>query len=351
MGLIDQRSLQVLFQLDVNCKFLRKLPLYTTVEEDGRLQVSALSFIDRVIIQAAKMLSNDTETAQGGLTYAKYQTNRSYHIFQRDFAAFAHYVTLILQSENLREIVGITCVKFYIGLHGLRLGKEEVRILVNNIVEIAHPHLYILQVHRADVIQSDEYSALVVKLNGHERPRSLVVLFENAINLRDKTDKYRFGFLSDYGFFRKHASPNIRNNIITYVQVYSSAAKLGRPSDCGFLSSFVLSRGYGFESKTTKKYAQLTKQYIKDLISYTKNYVRRNQRLRIEEVLTFDTSRVRNIANAMQELRVFDNEAKSLITQKLLERRLIYCLSYWPLYFDHSIGPDVHFLKIFDELR
>ncbi|KMQ87980.1 hypothetical protein RF55_12609 [Lasius niger] len=93
------------------------------------------------------------------------------------------------------------------------------------------------------------------------------------------------------------------------------------------------------------KLAELTKQYVRDLTSYCNNYLRRGHLLRIEEVFTFDRTRVENLADAIRDLTVFDDSELCLLTRMLIERRLIYRLSYWQLHFDQMIGLDIKFLR------
>lgn len=324
---------------------MRRVPEQTTFEEAGRLRVCASAFIKEIIMRAAKLLDDDTETARAGIKYYRHGSNRSYSVFKTDFPIFAQYLTFVLQDRSLREACGMTCVRFYTDLHGLRLDKESAHSTLNSIVEINHSHIDVLQIHRADVLQCDEYSAIVIKMTGRQDPRSLAALYRDAVNLSGKIDRYKTGFLADFDYFRRHASPPMENHIVTYAQAYSSAAKMARPTDCGFVPTYVISRGYAIGSRTMNNLAESTRQYILDLKSYCKKYVRSGQCLRIEEVLTFDATRVQNIADAIRRLGVFDDETRTLTTRALLERRLVYRLSYWSNHFDDSVGADLRFLK------
>ncbi|KMQ87789.1 hypothetical protein RF55_12841 [Lasius niger] len=74
-------------------------------------------------------------------------------------------------------------------------------------------------------------------------------MFGDAINIVGKIDRYPTGFFNNFGYFRRHASPSIENYCVTYIQAYSSAAKMARPSGSGFVAAYVICWGYAEESK------------------------------------------------------------------------------------------------------
>lgn len=62
-------------------------------------------------------------------------------------------------------------------------------------------------------------------------------------------------------------------------------------------------------------------------------------------MLTLDHRRVgSDIANAINDLNVFHEDARCLCTSLLLQRRLIYRMSNWERHVNDSVGPDIKFL-------
>lgn len=82
-------------------------------------------------------------------------------------------------------------------------------------------------------------------------------LFQHTVTLGSgrTIDRYRVGYLADYGHFAVHGSPTWHNRILTYVQCYNSAAKSARPSDSGALVALALCRGFRHANKL-KRVAQ-----------------------------------------------------------------------------------------------
>lgn len=345
LGSIDDRQLNLLFQIDDNCALLKDVPRQPTAKEGGQLRVSCNYFIAKFVQRAARLLNKNTETAKGGLRYLRHNVHKTFPVVAQDYTEFCRLLSEVLRTKSLHRTCGMTCVRFYIAKHGLRLQKSTARDLLYRALDVRHPHLHVLQIHRADTLSCDDGDVLLVKLDGNEQ-ESLRDTFRNAINISGKLDKYRTSFFSDFGYFRKHASPPLRDNAVTYIQAYSSAVKMARPSDSGYVASYVLCRGYSPNLyKDLKQLSQSTRQYIRDVISYALNYVRERQALRIEEVFTLDTRRFDDIDVAIRDLRIFDENALCYATSLLVQRRLVYRFTNWTRYFDAAIGPDIHFLS------
>lgn len=100
--------------------------------------------------------------------------------------------------------------------HGMRLDKYAARTLLNNIVDLRHAHLDVVQIHRADVLSCSDGDVLLIKLSG-KNENSLYTLFKSSINISGKIDRYRTGFLTNYGYFRRHALPASNGHCVTYV--------------------------------------------------------------------------------------------------------------------------------------
>lgn len=208
----------------------------------------------------------------------------------------------------------------------MRLNKAAARTLLHDIVDMRHPHLEVVQIHHADILSCSDGDVLFVKL-ADKKQNSLYGLFEGSVNIFGRIDRYRIGSLSDYGYFRKLASLASDGHCVTYLKAYSSAAKMAHSFDSRFIASCIICRGYAGDCKNLKKLAEMSQQYIRDLVLYCLNYVIKRYNLRVEEVITLDRRRVGDIANAMEKLRVFDEDVRCVVTRLLLERRLIYRFS------------------------
>jgi len=161
----------------------------------------------------------------------------------------------------------MTCVRFYVGFHGLRLCKTRARLLLDSVVDLEHAHVDVLQVHRANTLRCPDGDVLLIKLDGSD---SLAGLYREAVNIAGKTNKYTTGFLVNYGYFRRHALPASANDVVTYAQAYNSGAKMTKSTDSGFVAAFVACRGYvadhlvdgdGGDSNYLKNLAQATTIY------------------------------------------------------------------------------------------
>lgn len=258
LGKIDNRQLFVVFQIDEKCRFLRDCPVRSTYEEEGRLKECVSAFVSKFIARAARLLDKNCETARGGFRYIMHDVDRSYNVMSKDYYNFCRLLSNVIRTKSLRKSCGMTCVRFYQAQHGLRLEKAMVENLLKEVVDVQHPYMDILQIHRADTMSCPDGDVLLIKLDGREDD-SLLGMFRNSINIIGRIDRYRTGFLSNYGYFRRHASPNINNYTVTYVQAYSSGAKMARPSDSGYIESYVVCRGYAEESKFVRKFAENTK--------------------------------------------------------------------------------------------
>lgn len=100
------------FQYDDQCEFLRDVPVRATNRERSRLGVCCSAFMRKFVLRAVELLREDTETAGGGVGFAR--EDREYPIFQRDFAVFARHLTSALEATDLRVACGISYMRFYL---------------------------------------------------------------------------------------------------------------------------------------------------------------------------------------------------------------------------------------------
>jgi len=162
------------------------------------------------------------------------------------------------------------------------------------------------------------------------RNNELRAFLTGAVKFGSKLQFYRVGFCQDMGFFACYASPNVKNHIVTHMQVYNAAAKMARVTDSGFLSAFVICRGYPDANKRLSDVGNETRQYVRDLLQYCSNYVTTSQTTRIEEVLIFDRLRMdASVSAALKDYRVFDKTELNVTTKEFLCRDVLYRLCNW----------------------
>lgn len=124
---------------------------------------------------------------------------------------------------------------------------------LNRLIRVDNRHVDVLQLHRADTFacvlgddddnESNDDDVLLVKLSGCvvRDYASLAGIYRGCIRLDDKIDKYRVGYLNEYGYFCQHtAGRYYPHKFITFAQAYNSPAKMARPSDSGLLPSFLI---------------------------------------------------------------------------------------------------------------
>ncbi|TGZ52329.1 hypothetical protein DBV15_11753 [Temnothorax longispinosus] len=150
------------------------------------------------------LIPTRTETTQAGIKFAKLLTER---------LGICH---------DLTNTCGMSYVRLYMYEHDMRLPKDVARCMVDRMVDVDHPHVDIVQIHRADVFRSTgPETALLVKLSGTRRNNSLVGITADGIKLTYRsTHKYRVGFTADYGYFDASVSPQRGITPVTYMQTY-----------------------------------------------------------------------------------------------------------------------------------
>lgn len=203
---------------------------------------------------------------------------------------------------DLRSECGIRVIKFYHALHGARIkDKNAAKRYLDSFVDVDHMHVDVVQVHRADVLSCNDNDALLVQVEGRsgdaaDSSSSLLSAFGEAVNVgHGKIQRYRTGFLYNYGYFAANKSlpDDHSSHLTTFVQAYNTSAKMARVKDLSFLSAYAICRGYNDNAyKIVRRYRDETRQYVVNLRKYYKNYVVKYPALRLEEVLSFDTRRI-----------------------------------------------------------
>jgi len=208
VGAIDKRELFVLFQLrPPTIQFEKR---QSGREDDGLLRMSCQAFIKRILFAAIHDINKNTFTARGGAPYLRYDVTRAYRVMAIDYRDVARRVSEILANKNLLELCYMSCVRFYICEHGMRLEKPMAAAVLADTVDMTHEHFDVLQVHRADNIVSPERGPIFVWLKDAKSIFSLKKIFDGAVPLtksQKKVYKYHIGFLDEYGYFYQHCSP------------------------------------------------------------------------------------------------------------------------------------------------
>lgn len=345
IGTIDSANVFVLFQIAENSYVYKDVPRTSTTHEEGRLRKACSAFILNILTPAVRRLTTMSETAMTGLKYLVYDVDRVYNVVQRDYDCFARSVSTLLETTNLSDVCGMRYVRFYMANHGLRLERHVAKRYVNELVDLDHAHLDVMQIHKANslILNDGTYDAIVVKLWGHGQ-RSLEAIFKGAIKISPKLQRFRTGFLENFGYFCQHVSPKIRNRVITYAQAYNAAAKMARPTDSGFLPTFVLCRGYEEANNSLKRIRNEALQHMHDMLQFYKHYVHTDHTLRIEEVQTFDSLRCDGISSEIERQRVFEDDL-CIMTVELLNREVLHRVCNWRRHVQASIGADIAFLR------
>ncbi|XP_011691096.1 PREDICTED: uncharacterized protein LOC105452019 [Wasmannia auropunctata] len=340
---IDSHPLFAVFQLDHTSPLFDDMPEYTTCEEEGRLvRVATTAFMHKIMLRAARMLRTDTPTAKTDLKYVLYDVQRSFNVIRREYCSYVRKITKCLLATDLRKKCGISDIRFYMYLHGVRLPKSNARKLLSDMIDIDHDHVDVIQIYRADTLTFKNDDPIVVKLTGRGSD-SIASFFEGSIDSQS-TQRYYVGFTADYGYFTRYASPPFLNHAITFVQACHEAT-MEKSANSGLLGAFAICRGYADANRKLKKTAAHTRQHLHYLLAFCEHYMRKRQALRVEEVITLDTLRIDgSMSEEITRLKIFQQDEMCVSTSYFLRHGTLYRLSNWNQYMDLNIGDDLRFL-------
>ncbi|KMQ89010.1 hypothetical protein RF55_11401 [Lasius niger] len=180
-GSIDKRDLYVLFQPE-NIRRNRgeenRRP--SGRKEDGPLRTACEAFIRQILFGAIQDIPENTLTARGGAAYVEYDVSRTYRVMASDYDGYVREVSQLLSDVNILETCHMHCVRFYMCEHGLRLDKNLAAAYLADTVDVAHGHLDVLQIHRADNIYGPHREPVFVRLNATGGASSLKDIFDRA---------------------------------------------------------------------------------------------------------------------------------------------------------------------------
>jgi len=209
LGVVDWRTLYVMFRLDDRSDLFDTNDATTSrayigaaerqtllAEEDGsrgdggKLRIAVTAFVRAVVIATARLLPMNSKTVRGGLPSVRYNVAGAFNVAPADFQDFARHITSKLSAVNMGRDCAMSEIKFYMCEHGLRLRNEDARRLVNEMTDVEHPHIDVVQVHRADNLTFPNGDPIVARLDDGSLRSALVGV--DAIRLSsNKVDKFR----------------------------------------------------------------------------------------------------------------------------------------------------------------
>ncbi|KAL6253444.1 hypothetical protein P5V15_015285 [Pogonomyrmex californicus] len=295
-------SLFVLFQIKRTAAVLASAPPTTTKYNEGRLLIARKLFLREVVARAARRMPPQSVTAMSGLGWVQERCDGAFHVPSNEWPIYAAHVGEILEEISLKRECGIQWLRFYRCHHGIRAPADAALRLLSTTCNESHPDVDVIQIHRADVLRAPDGDALVVKLDGHG-PGTLSVTLSGPIRYPGgKSERYRVGFLSNFGYFRKYCSLQ-HDSRVTYVQAYNPAAKSARPAQMSLLAIAVLCRFFeGGREARAQSVAAAALQNTRNLITYASRYTRDMPGLRIEEVAILDSRVVKAMPTAIGEV-------------------------------------------------
>lgn len=293
-----------------------------------------------IVVRAAKTLDVNRESMRAGLGCAVEDVDETYTIFQKDWQSFATKVSDALRAVSLSETCGMSIVRFVSATHGLRLEKMSAARFYDTIFFDGHPHVDIVQIHRADTSRPIGDGAMLVRL----APVDFAAAFRECPDYGDGTTKYRMDYLADYGGFSKYGLLRAEEGLVTFCQAYNSAAKMARIGDPGLLPSYVLCNGSSSRDRRASKIGDKARQRLENVIYFTENYVRCGVVLRVEEVVTLDARR-HDIPATRYARGIFSPGSNSILLHLLMSNALIHCVNEWSLHVDRHIGEELQLFR------
>ncbi|KAL0116457.1 hypothetical protein PUN28_009838 [Cardiocondyla obscurior] len=314
VAFVDNNPIHAVFQVDNDSAFFRERV------NKNKLFLCASQICIKLLVQASTKMTQNCKTVKAGIQNVKHAVDKTYTVFQEDFVTYATCVSRQIYSTNLRGECGLAFLRFYVCLHGLRLQHQIAEQFMHKIININNRHIDIIQIHRANTILSSQGDIILLKTKGKNEEIDLKNIIRQCTKLGNKKmNIYTLGYLFNYGHFDVRASPTCNRNV-TYIQAYSSGAKMARPKCSGTLATFALLHNVRNQSNIMKTMRKTCFQYVLDLTHYCKNQIMTNYALRIEEVVTIDHFRRRNssIEDFINDLQVFSENGTTTTALRML---------------------------------
>lgn len=144
---VDNRPLGLLFQLQENSPLLERAPVIGTPELHGRVRVALNAFVDKILRKALNNIPLNKFSARDSARYFAEAIDTTYTIYNKDWSLFADKMAIHLTLTDLSNETGMSIVKFYRAVYGLRMTIEAGEQLLNKINEVDHSHVDIVQMH------------------------------------------------------------------------------------------------------------------------------------------------------------------------------------------------------------
>lgn len=347
LGSVDDLAIYCVFQYDETSVFFANNNSALAGPTKTPLGLVRLAFLNQFILAAAKNLPPLCQSARTGVTIATSSVKDKFNIFAIDWPRYTKLVTEALRvaSYNLSEMCGMTYVRFVVCQHGLRATKPAAEQFFYSLVNVSHPHVNVVQVHKADELEPPEDTAVLACVD-LKKLRDVTVRNAYAKPYHGKVTTFKLGLMHRFGAFYSYSVFLHNDNAITYIQVYNSAAKMSRVEPLGFLPLYLLLHCFNSDTQdsTFQKLATTVRYKLQTLTHFVQTFCARRVILRLEEVMTFDVQRQFDIETAIQRARLFNVEQPTLLYYLLLDTGCLYQFQNWIAHSYKYIGEELAFV-------
>lgn len=169
LGYINHLPLYCVFQYNETSTFFQQQRDSPTTHATSPLRMRH-AFLDRFVLPAARDLPALSKSAKTGVTSAVSFVKNKYNIYPTDWPHYAKCLTERLRaaSHNFEQNCAMTYVRFVICLHGLRATKPTAEKIFTELLRVSHPHVHIVQIHRADELEPPEGMAVLAQLDANK---------------------------------------------------------------------------------------------------------------------------------------------------------------------------------------
>ncbi|KAL0124133.1 hypothetical protein PUN28_006150 [Cardiocondyla obscurior] len=347
---IDNQPVFALIQLSSSSELLRNRQ-ENTERSNVAFCFQMLSL--KIFATAARNFASSSKTVGGGLAALWHVVDKTFTVYQEDYNRYCACVNKETFCCDLDKECGIQFLRFYICIHGLRLFPSIAEHHMWRLINLNHDNVDVVQIHRANTVSSTNDDVIVLKIAEKRTPGLREVLKHSSTRLFGKLNKYSFGWLWEYGHSDLNAVPYTDSDV-TFIQRYSSAAKMARCQYTNIVGTCCLLNGFRDRKNVLQNAQENCLQYLFDLITYYETCVIENYQLHLEEVVTLDSLRINGgIGNYIQRYDLFgDEESLTTLLKIAEENNILYRIRSisWTSYCDHQILNNVAKLKnLYDE--
>jgi len=251
-----------LFQVDSTAGMLRGASRFLTQRSNEELIVARNAFLRKIITRAARKMPEDSVVAMSGLCWVSNDLDGTCHIPSDEWDIFATNIAQIMTEEvSIRRTCGMRYVRFYRCRHEMCKLRRTAMDLVQQMIKLDHPHVVVVQIHRADELVFDDGDAILIRLvTDRHSKESLSAALDGPVRYEGRLIEYPVAFLLAYGYFSKYTSLPADANV-TFLQAYNSEAKMYKPEHMTLLAACYL-RGFfcGMPADKLKRAVNVTIQ-------------------------------------------------------------------------------------------